>query len=97
MASNAGKRAKHRRAQARSRERRERDKRARAEHGADGHSECGKKRRYATEIEATLAAMHAEQRGALPLRAYRCRFCGGWHLTKRKRWNGHPSADGQPA
>ena len=95
MASDAGKRARQRRAMERSRERRERDRAVRGKHGAAGHSECGRKRRYDSEVDALLAAMWAEQRGALPLRAYRCRFCGGWHLTKTRKWkDGHSPADG---
>ena len=93
--SNAKRKANARIARARGVERKERDKRVRKEHGAAGHQECGRKRRYATELDAVMGAMWAEQRGSPTLRVYKCRFCGGWHLTKRKRYrNGRFAEDG---
>ena len=26
------------------------------------------------------------EKGMIPVRAYFCKGCGGWHLTHRKRW-----------
>jgi len=42
---------------------------------------CIKKRRFATELEAALAARSAE----FPLHPYRCDRCGKFHLTSRTK------------
>lgn len=44
---------------------------------------CHSKRAYYEEIEALVVARMREGSGAPTLRAYRCQFCGMWHLTKR--------------
>lgn len=36
---------------------------------------CGRKKRYATQPEASVAATQFHQQ------QYRCRYCGGFHLT----------------
>lgn len=73
-----------------------REKRRRAErarklaHSSDPEAarelrSCASKRRYPSQdaaIAAAIAAVHA--RGG-SLRWYRCRFCGGWHLTSKPR------------
>jgi hypothetical protein len=41
---------------------------------------CGRKRRYASEREALDAAYLIRMQGGEELSAYRCRFCGRWHL-----------------
>jgi len=42
------------------------------------------KRQYATEGEALATADHQASiaRAPLKLHAYRCHWCGAWHLTK---------------
>ena len=42
---------------------------------------CGKLR-YASPVAARAGAI---ARGLTPMYAYRCRVCGGWHLTRLKR------------
>jgi len=42
---------------------------------------CAKKRRYASEAEATAAALGAQT----TLRPYRCALCRRWHLTSRTK------------
>lgn len=44
---------------------------------------CHLKRRYFTEVDALVMAGKRQVYGAPRLRAYECRFCGGWHLTKK--------------
>ena len=40
-----------------------------------------RKERYDTRAEAESAAAACAAHGAPRLYVYRCRFCGGWHLT----------------
>ncbi len=49
---------------------------------------CGNKRRYESEREALDGAYLIRMQGGESLDAYRCRFCGGWHL-------GHSRPPGQ--
>ena len=42
---------------------------------------CTGKKRYDTQHAAARAVQHI----GLKLGIYRCRHCGGWHLTSRKR------------
>lgn len=47
---------------------------------------CLKKRRFASEMEARHGAQGLILRGKADrpeLFVYACRFCGGWHFTKR--------------
>lgn len=47
---------------------------------------CQSKRRYWNEVDAIIAAHKRYADGELSkLRAYDCRLCGGWHLTKSPR------------
>ena len=39
------------------------------------------KNRYESEAEAIVAADYAIQARGVDLRPYKCRGCGGWHLT----------------
>lgn len=64
-------------------ERTRRDAVVTAEYGDAGHRQCGRKRRYETEVDALAMADRCVLRGAPELRAYRCGLCGGWHLTKK--------------
>lgn len=51
----------------------------------DGSVSC-LKRRYQNSIDAELdlARIHAKaNHGHIPVRAYRCEWCHGWHLTSR--------------
>ncbi len=45
---------------------------------------CKRKGRYTTENEASKAARRMEMRFGLKMRAYYCKFCEGWHLTKKQ-------------
>lgn len=58
-----------------------RDSRVTNEYGEQAHRQCGKKARYRSKIDALIAANRCTMRGAPKLRAYRCPYCGGWHLT----------------
>lgn len=44
--------------------------------------ECTRKRRYPDHVEALAFAAHRMENGEPPLKVYRCRFCGGYHLAK---------------
>jgi hypothetical protein len=48
---------------------------------------CTGKRRYRDEIAAMLAlgriGDRGRDRGASPVRQYRCPYCHGWHLTSQ--------------
>lgn len=43
---------------------------------------CQTKKPYLTEIGALVVARKREASGAPALRAYRCQYCGFFHLTK---------------
>ncbi|MCH3942232.1 MAG: hypothetical protein WAY93_00225 [Atopobiaceae bacterium] len=46
---------------------------------------CGRKKRYATRVEAKKAADRCSRRQDAPrIHVYECPICGGWHLTHRK-------------
>lgn len=47
---------------------------------------CSRKIKYKTEAEATRAARTVSGRTGEWFRAYRCSFCGAWHV-------GHPPSD----
>ena len=42
---------------------------------------CESKNRYDTKGEAQLAIASCAEHGTTGLMAYRCEYCGGWHLT----------------
>ena len=42
---------------------------------------CESKNRYATKGEAQLAIASCAEHGTKGLKAYRCPYCNGWHLT----------------
>lgn len=67
------------------RERLERDRIVTERYGESGHRQCGRKERYPTEEKALGQATLYQLFGAPALRAYRCPFCGGWHLTSRPK------------
>lgn len=46
---------------------------------------CWRKRRYQSRTAAKDARKLKEAGGAPALSVYRCRACGGWHLTKRQK------------
>lgn len=64
-----------------------------ARYGQEAYSSCAKKRRYASETAASMAAAHCEHERGEPLRYYKCRYCGGYHLTHTAK--GEWGADGQ--
>ena len=46
---------------------------------------CGRKKRYATRVEAAKAAEKSSRRKDAPkIFVYECPYCGGWHLTHRR-------------
>lgn len=59
-----------------------RDEELTSEHGGAAHSQCGRKRAYPTKRLAHAAAGRGMQ-GSVRLRAYRCPYCGMWHLTHK--------------
>lgn len=59
---------------------------------------CGRKKRYHSRGEANIALKHLRRRGGIvfrrhshrmviPIRAYLCKHCKGWHLTHRRTWD----------
>ena len=46
-------------------------------------SDCDSKRRYSSPQEAEKNAKAMRRKRDAKLRVYRCRFCKGWHLTKK--------------
>ena len=46
-------------------------------------SECGKKKRYASEAEARTTADHQARTTGKELNVYECPWCHGWHLSSR--------------
>ncbi len=46
-------------------------------------SECGKKKRYASEEEARATADHQARATGRELNVYECPWCRGWHLSSR--------------
>lgn len=56
---------------------------------------CASKRRYSDEGDALAGAVRLVGKGAPSLRAYECRFCEGWHLTKQVKTAGPAAATEQ--
>lgn len=52
---------------------------------ANDRAACLRKRRYRHVLLAIAQAEKYEAEGAPPLRAYHCRECDGWHLTKMEQ------------
>ena len=48
---------------------------------------CTSKIRYRNQSDARDAAKTAYRLRGTKLRAYRCEFCNGWHLTKQRAEN----------
>lgn len=63
-------------------ERMERDARVTELHGERAHVMCGRKLRYPSKESALRTANRCLRHGSVALRAYKCPYCGGWHLTK---------------
>lgn len=68
--------------------------------GRNAYMSCKRKHRYRTQADATrhmhiLMTIRPDQ----PLRAYMCRYCGGWHLTHKaqRQEKGRPAkSPGRP-
>ena len=45
---------------------------------------CASKNRYATKSDAQEAILRCAEHGTRGLHAYRCSYCGGWHLTSKQ-------------
>lgn len=64
---------------------------ARSERRSAEHDEalyekaCASKNRYATHADAQEAARLCAEHGTSGLRSYKCRYCGGWHLTSKPK------------
>lgn len=48
-------------------------------------SSCTKKNRYETRLKAKRVATARMIETGQKLYVYRCRYCGGWHISKRRR------------
>lgn len=60
----------------------ERKERLDAEHEAElRRKACESKNRYASKAEAEDVIAACAEHGRCGLSAYRCPYCGGWHLT----------------
>ena len=44
---------------------------------------CERKKRYTCRSDAEEAVRLCAEHGTLGLRCYKCRYCGGWHLTSK--------------
>ena len=60
-----------------------RDARVSHDYGDAAHLSCGRKVRYRTKSDALAFASRYVMRGAPMLMAYRCQYCGGWHLSSK--------------
>ena len=50
-------------------------------------SKCKKKRKHFTEAGAKEVAKHQMKKNQnLKLEVYKCNFCTGWHLTRKKQY-----------
>lgn len=45
---------------------------------------CLSKIRYPDQMTARAAGMYYGPRNNVTLYVYQCKFCGGWHLTKKR-------------
>lgn len=45
---------------------------------------CLSKIRYPDQMTARAAGMFYSSRNHLNLYVYKCQYCGGWHLTKKR-------------
>ena len=59
--------------------------RARQHEEALRRKACESKNRYACESDAQAAIRSCAAHGTSGLRAYRCPYCKGWHLTSHSR------------
>ena len=67
-------------------ERRLRDDIVTSKYGQKAHDMCGRKMRYVSESEALrVALISLRKNDATMLRAYRCPYCNGWHLTSKDK------------
>jgi hypothetical protein len=55
-----------------------RDKKVTGDHGEKAHGACGRKKRYRSRHGAE---MYIAWHPTMKLSAYKCDYCGGWHLT----------------
>lgn len=44
---------------------------------------CASKNRYSSHTDAEEAIRLCAEHGTRGLRSYKCRYCGGWHLTSK--------------
>ena len=53
--------------------------------GAEVYWACKRKSRYRNQIDAQKAARKMTLRHGVQMYSYYCKFCQGWHLTKKER------------
>lgn len=53
---------------------------------------CQKKKKYETEVLARAAVKSSEQAYKTPFKFYRCRYCGRFHVARKKKNNGESVA-----
>lgn len=49
----------------------------------DKQRSCEIKKRYLRETDVRMAIQRREKEGRILLKAYKCRYCTGWHMSKR--------------
>ena len=59
------------------------EERAREREAALRRKACESKNRYSCQSDAQVAIRACAAHGTTGLHAYRCPYCGGWHLTSR--------------
>lgn len=64
-------------------------KKLREEGKWDELSSCASKHRYATENRAIQVAITCSRERGVSLRVYHCKYCDGWHITKRELRDNH--------
>ena len=46
---------------------------------------CESKKSYPRETDARMVIQRREKAGRIMLKAYPCKYCNGWHISKRIR------------
>ena len=81
-----------RKAKARRKSKRRDRKRRRSvieEYGDQGYWSCGRKNRYKTKELADAVAFVGTMNSGIEISTYKCKLCGGWHLTSHPRKECH--------
>lgn len=67
------------------REHQRRENRSAEKEAALRKKACESKNRYSCKSEAEATIRECAEHGTTGLHAYRCQYCGGWHLTSKPR------------